>query len=143
MGRRNYGNCVLNQPYELSDMYEVNGSYCIITQTIHNCTVRQFTIVYPRHTGVSVPLRCLYGINRSGTAMISLFRGPIVDRRSTAETVKPRTFAVARRKLLTCSAVPPQYCPRHTEGPVPLRCSYDINRSGTAMLAVVPQWFRH
>ena len=29
--------------------------------------------------------------------------------------------------------------PRHTEGAVPLRCLYDINRSGTAMIAVVPQ----
>ena len=34
-------------------------------------------------------------------------------------------------------------CPRHTECAVPLRCLYDINRSGTAMIAVVPQWFRH
>ena len=72
------------------------------------------------------------------------------DRRSSAvvpsliavappKTVKPRTFAVARRKLLTCSAVPPQYYPHHTEGAVPLRCLYDINRSGTVMIAVDPQ----
>ena len=55
------------------------------------------------------------------------------DRRSSAVVPsliavappKPRTFAVARRKLLTCSAVPPQYYPRHTEGAVPLRpCSH-------------------
>ena len=26
---------------------------------------------------------------------------------------------------------------------VPLRCLYGINRSNTAMIAVVPQWFRH
>ena len=52
-------------------------------------------------------------------------------------------FAVARRKLLTCSAVPTQYYPRHTEGAMPLRCLYGINRSGTAMIVVVPQWFRH
>ena len=56
---------------------------------------------------------------------------------------KPRTFAVARRKRLTCSAVRPQYYPRHTEGAVSLRCLYDTNRSGTAMITVVPQWFRH
>ena len=33
--------------------------------------------------------------------------------------------------------------PRHTGGAVPLRCLCGINRSGTAMTAVVPQWFRH
>ena len=33
--------------------------------------------------------------------------------------------------------------PRHTGGTAPLRCLYGINRSGTAMIAVVPQWFRH
>ena len=33
--------------------------------------------------------------------------------------------------------------PRHTGGAVLLRCLYGINRSGTAMIAVVPQWFRH
>ena len=38
---------------------------------------------------------------------------------------------------------PTTLCPRHTECAVPLRCLYDINRSGTAMIAVVPQWFHH
>ena len=33
--------------------------------------------------------------------------------------------------------------PRHTEGAVPLRCLYGINRSEPAMIAVVPQWYRH
>ena len=33
--------------------------------------------------------------------------------------------------------------PRHTGGAVQLRCLYGINRSGTAMIAVIPQWFRH
>ena len=30
------------------------------------------THVYPRHTGGAVPLRCLYGINRSGTAIVAV-----------------------------------------------------------------------
>ena len=33
--------------------------------------------------------------------------------------------------------------PSHTGGAVPLRCLYGINRSGNAMIAVVPRWFRH
>ena len=28
--------------------------------------------LYPRHTGGAVPLRCLYGINRSGTAIVAV-----------------------------------------------------------------------
>ena len=33
--------------------------------------------------------------------------------------------------------------PRHTGVAVPLRCLYGMNRSGTVVIAVVPQWLRH
>ena len=33
--------------------------------------------------------------------------------------------------------------PRHTGDAVPMRCLYGISRSATAMIAGVPQWFRH
>ena len=45
---------------------------------------------------------------------------------------------MARRQLLTCSAVPPQYKSRHTGGAVLRRCLYGVNRTGTVMIAVVP-----
>ena len=42
--------------------------------------------LYPRHTGGAVPLRCLYGMNRSGS---------VIDRRSTAENADLRGGTVA------------------------------------------------
>ena len=40
------------------------------------------------------------------------------------------------------SVIPPSHRRRGAIA-VLLRCQYGINRSGTAMIAVVPQWFRH
>ena len=81
--------------------------------------------------------------DRRGSAVVQSLIS--VAPRKTVKTANLRgdtaeTFNMFR---LTCSAVTPQYYPRHTEGAVPMRCLYDINRSGTAMIAVVPQWFRH
>ena len=72
------------------------------------------------------------------------------DRRSSA--VVPSLIAVAPPKTVKTADLRGgtaetfnMFCrasavlPRHTEGAVPLRCLYDINRSGTAMIAVVPQ----
>ena len=46
--------------------------------------------VIPRHTRGAVPLRSLYGINRSGTAMIAVGIGSVIDRRSTAQNCQHR-----------------------------------------------------
>ena len=46
----NYGNCDLIQPYELSDLYEGNNSYCIITQPIHNRTIIDNSQYYTQNT---------------------------------------------------------------------------------------------
>ena len=76
--------------------------------------------------------------DRRGSAVVpSLI---VVAQRKTVKTADlhggtAETFNIFRR----ASAV----LPRHTEGAVPLRCLYDVNRIGTAMIAFVPQWFRH
>ena len=56
------------------------------------------------------------------------------------------TMTAAEVEYRKRTSVLPQFkrlYPRHTGGAAPLRCLYGINRSGTAMIAVVPQWFRH
>ena len=74
------------------------------------------------YTPVTPEARCHCGACTAYTAVA------LIDRRSTAENCQNRGPS-------RCSAVPPQYYPRHTERAVPLRCLYDINRSG--------QWHRH
>ncbi len=48
-----------------------------------------------------------------------------------------------KHNLMNLTSVRHPLYTRHTGGAMPLRCLYGINRSGTAMIAVVPQWFRH
>ena len=93
--------------------------------------------LYTRHTGGPVPLRCVYGINRSGTAMIAVvpqwFR---VAPRKSVKTADLRggtaeTFNMFRR---ASAVLPPSH--RRRDATVGL---YDINRSSTAMIVVVPQ----
>ena len=62
------------------DLANVNGIKCkCMASLIIQCTRVTEIIVYfprrplyPRHTGGAVPLRCLYGINRSGIALVAV-----------------------------------------------------------------------
>ena len=76
--------------------------------------------------------------DRRGSAVVS----PLIAV-APRKTVKTADIRGGTAETLNMFRVPPQYYPRHTGGAVLLRWLYGINRSGTAMIVVVPQWFRH
>ena len=79
-------------------------------------------------------LRCLYGINRSGTAMIAVVPSLIaVAPRETVNTADIRGGTADTLNMLKTSAVPPWVGPISVGSP--RHCHY---RRGTAMTAVAP-----
>ena len=67
---------------------------------------------YPRHTGGAVPLRCLYDINRSGTAMIAVVPSLIaVAPRKTVKTADLGGGTVETLNMFKTSAIPPRAWP--------------------------------
>ena len=61
---------------------------------------------YTRHTGGAVPLRCLYGINLSGTTMIAVFPSLIaVAPQNTVNTADLRGSTAETLNMFKTSAV--------------------------------------